>query len=252
MERLYKIGVFDNVDNARHAIDDVVASGVSEDAIALIVPEDEPKAIDEGHAKYLVHPTSDTERGHFGGGIGGAIGGFAGSLTMYLIGRGYDLTYRIDLIAGVIAGIVVGALAGAYLARVLPQIANFFLKGTPPEYFGPIGHRYDSNRSMVAGAIGGAIGALGGTLGSYLIGVPNIWYFVSTGLWAGAVSLILGMLVGAMSGRGLSTRSVGRFEDLADAGHNILVSVDCSHSREKLPQIEDLLRRDGATMVQSA
>jgi hypothetical protein len=252
MERLYKIGVFDNVDNARHAIDDVVASGISEDAIALIVPEDESEKADDSHAKFIVHPTSDTERGHFGGGVGAAIGGFVGSLTMYLIGSGYELEYRFDLAAGLIVGLLVGAASGAYLARILPQIANFLLKGSPPDYFGPIGHSYDTTRSMTAGAIGGAIGALAGTLGSYLIGVPNIWYFVSTGLWAGAVSLILGMLVGAMSGRGLSTRSAGRFEDLADAGHNILVSVDCSMSREKCPQIEDLLRRDGATMVQSA
>jgi hypothetical protein len=253
MER-YKIGVFDDVSKARKAVDDALIAGVSRDAITLVLPDDQP---DEGmgpeNKGMMVHPTSSTERAHWGGAIGGAVGGFIGSVAMYLLGKLFAPEFfQAALGLGLVFGALTGAMTGGYLAMVLPQLINAFTKKSPQDLLGSIGQNPDTRRASSAGAIGGLFGAVAGTLGSYLFGVPDVWYFVTQGLWAAAASLIVGGLVGAMSGRGLAPRAVGQFEDLIDAGHNILVSIDISKLDGTPALIEELFRRDGATMVRTA
>ncbi len=254
MHDVFKIGVFDDLSKARDAVNDAVAAGISRDDITLIVSEDantDNRAI--AGSSEIVHPTSDTERGHFGGAFGAALGALSGSLTLFFLSHGDPSgPHTPEILISVLTAAGVGVLAGAGVARGLPQLIRKVLRRAPEKLLGGIGHTYDTRRSMVAGAIGGLFGATAGTLASVLIGIQSIWFFLSTGLACAAVSLIVGGLIGAMSGRGLAPRAAGAWEDLVDAGHKILVSVDCSHKPNCLPLIEDLLRRDGARMIRTA
>jgi hypothetical protein len=246
---LYKIGVFDDIVKARHAVEDAIAAGVSKDDITMVAPDNE-SANDADIDDYSVHPSSDMFRGYAGGALGGAAGGLIGSLMMYIIHR-RGLLNAVDneFVVGSIVGLFVGILTGAAISLVLPVFSM--------KWFG---HRMapdresirDTIRSASAGAIGGMFGAFAGMLGSYLMGIPTLWYFVGTGFFSAAAAVIVGGLVGAMSGRGLAAREVAQWEDITDDDQNVLVSIDCHHIRERLADIEELLRRDGAMLIRTA
>jgi len=147
--------------------------------------------------------------------------------------------------------ILAGSAAGAFFAHISPMLLNNIKDSAFARMFNRDRWR-DDRRSTVGGAIGGAFGSLAGTVSSYLIGIPSLWYFITTGLWAAAASIVFGSLVGAMSGRGLAPRSVIHLEDLVDGEKDILVSIDCAEQNEKVPEIEEMLRRDGARTVRPA
>ena len=249
MERVIRVGVFDDLNKAEHAIGDAVAAGVHQEDITVVVSSEKDLAREaELKVNLVVHPVSDTERGHFGGAIGGAIGGLIGSIMMFVLQSSEIPALWVSIPVGIAAGFVAGGL----VARWLPRIISRFLGRPPAQYLGAVGHGFDTWRSMLGGAIGGAFGAIGGTMGSYFLGIPNWWFFITTGLYAAALSLIFGALVGAMTGRGLAPRTLGMLEDLADSDNTVLVSIDCTDQRETVSQIEQLLHRDGALMVRPA
>ena len=247
MECHYKIGVFDDASKARHAVEDAMSAGISKDAIMMAVAGTQPESGEDSLDSITVHPTSDTERGHFGGAFGAAGGAFIGSYVMFLYSQNSEV-----LIAGLFVAALAGMALGAGIARILPNLIAALFHTKPQRLLGGIGHAYDTKRSMLAGAIGGTLGALAGTTGSYLLGIPSLYFFFGSGLYCAVISLIVGGLVGAMSGRGLAPRALGQWEDLADGGNNVLVSIDCGTFQDKLAQMDELLRRDGATMIRNA
>jgi hypothetical protein len=245
----YKIGIFDDIAKARHAMEDAIAAGVSRDDITMVAPhEDSVNDIDID--EFSLHPSADMYRGHVGGALGGAFGGLAGSLFMYLAQRRQvfssdEHVFLAGSLVGVTAGVALGALVSFYLPILWAR-----LSGSP---IVPLRESIrDTIRSSSAGAIGGMFGAAAGTMMSYLMGIPTLWYFIGAGFFAAAVAIIVGGLVGAMSGRGLAPREAAGIEDMTDDDQNVLVSIDCHHHRELLTKVEDLLRRDGAMMVRTA
>lgn len=251
MDHGFRIGVFKDVQKARHAISDVLSAGFSKRAVMMIVSEDERE--DAGEAAFsdmTVHPGDDTKRAQFGGASGSAIGAFCGSLLMYLLTTG-GTSRNISLGVGLALGGVIGMYAGSITAWWgFKNILKFL--SLSRESVRNRNHEYDNWRSITAGALAGMVGALAGVIASYLLGIPSIWYFVTGGLYAAAMSLVIGSLVGAMCGRGMAPQSVGNWEELIDGDHRILVSVDCRGMSEKLPMIESLLRNDGASRVREA
>jgi hypothetical protein len=245
----HKIGVFVDIAKARHAMEDAIAAGVSRDDITMVAPHDD-SVNDIDIDEFSLHPSADMYRGHIGGALGGAVGGLVGSLFMYIAQR-WDLLASAEhiFIAGSIIGVVTGLAVGAAVANFLPAVWAHWS-----------GHRIvppresirDTIRSASAGAIGGMFGAVAGTLVSYLMGIPTLWYFIGAGFFAAAIAIIVGGLVGAMSGRGLAPHEAFGAEDLTDDDQNVLVSIDCHHEHALLVKIEDLLRRDGALLVRTA
>lgn len=247
MERM--VGVFDDVNKARKAVDDVIAAGILKKDIVMIVSDDEPTdALPSKNEDVVIHPGSDTTRGQIGGAIGGAAGGFFGSLALYVSGA-KDTTTAV--LIGFSFGLFMGALIGAFAAKKVPDMLRNFLKSGTKVLTTGAGN-YDTQRSMAAGAIGGTFGSMAGVMGSYLIGVTSMWYFVSMGLWAAMASIVFGSLVGAMSGRGLAPWIAGNLEDLVDGEHKVLVAVDCTNKQSRMSTVHDLMWRDGATMVRPA
>jgi len=246
MRHHYRIGIFDDPTKARQAVDDVIAAGVSRRRIKLVMPDNEPDEWSQRVPRDLTtHPADDTERSQVGGGFGGSVGGLLGSLSLYLADGSEYALY-----AGLATSVLAGTLAGAYFARIAPQL----LKNVKDSSFSRMSRRdvkSDARRSAIGGMLGGAFGSLAGTSSSYLIGIPSLWYFVSSGLWAAGASIVVGSLVGAMSGRGQAPRGLERLEDLSEGDNKILVSIDVVRS-EKVPEIEELLRRDGAMQVRPA
>jgi hypothetical protein len=252
MERTFRVGVFADLDKAHQAVDDAMAAGVDKQEIMMVVSENQSQESNV-HDDMIVHPTSDTERGHVGGAMGGAGGGLIGSLVLYGLTDPSSAADPVEsgLWISVIIGAVIGATLGSLFARILPELIRSQLKTSPQGMLGNIGHGYDTRRSMTGGAIGGAVGSIAGTMGSFLLGMPDLWFFFTSGLWAAAASVFVGSLVGGMSARGLAPRAIGRLESLAD-GEHILVSIDCTHQQDRATMIEELLRRDGASMVKPA
>src|SRR4051794_11164651 len=110
MKHNYCIGVFDDVNAARQAVDDVVAAGVSKRDILMVFSEDQPPDTwQTTHTDLVIHPAIDTERGHYGGAIGGAVGGFIGSLVMFLSGADSTPMLLLEFFAGAATGGAVGA-----------------------------------------------------------------------------------------------------------------------------------------------
>jgi len=236
------------MNKARHAVDNALASGVSQRHIMMVMSDDQPLNEKPVRVNSIVHPGQDTTRSQIGGATGGAAGGFLGAMSLYLgdVAESHTVFY-----IGLAVALTAGALIGACAARYAP----FLLRSMKDKRFQellPAHADYDNWRSASGGAIGGAFGSIAGTLSSYLIGVPDLWFFITTGLWAAMASIVFGNLTGAMSGRGLSPRGVGNMENLADGEQKILVSIDLTEQRDKAPQIEALLVRDGARFVRTA
>jgi hypothetical protein len=251
MDHGFRIGIFNDVQQARHAISDVLSAGVSKRSVMMIVSEDERE--DAGEAAFsdmTVHPGDDTRRGQFGGAAGSAIGAFCGSLMMYLLttgGTARNTAFGVGLAIGGLIGMYAGSMTAWWGFKNILKFLSFShdaVKNRNPSY--------DNWRSICAGAIGGMMGSLAGVIASYLLGIPNIWFFVTAGLYAAAMSVVVGNLTGAMSARGMAPQSVGNWEDMIDGDHRILVSVDCRGMSEKLPMVETLLRNDGASAVRVA
>ena len=244
MRHHYRVGVFDDPSKARQAVDDAVAAGVSRRRILMVMPSSDPLGDPQNSlADLAMHPEDATERSQVGGGLGGAVGGFLGAFSLYLGDAASGALY-----IGLCVSILAGSAAGAYIAHISPVL----LKNIKDSAFGRMIQRdnqLDDRRSILGGAIGGAFGSLAGTISSYLIGIPSIWFFVSTGLWAATASIVFGSLVGAMSGRGLAPKQLIGMEDLVEGEQEILVSIDCADQGEKVPEIEALLRRDGARAI---
>ncbi|HYG75968.1 MAG TPA: hypothetical protein VEK08_13270 [Planctomycetota bacterium] len=251
MDREFRVGVFDDIAKAQRAVDDALASGVSQRKIMLVMSDDQTandQQSEPQNVESVVHPGQDTTRSQLGGATGGAVGGFLGAMSLFL---GDTLDSRAVLYTGLVLALGAGAATGACVARNVPKLLRR-MKDKRFTALVPQHSEYDDWRSSVGGAIGGLFGSIAGTLSSYLIGIPNAWFFITTGMWAAMASIIFGNLVGAMSGRGLSPRNVGGMENLADGERKILVSIDVSEQREKASQIEELLRRDGARFVRPA
>lgn len=251
MDHGFRIGVFKDVQKARHAISDVLSAGFSKRAVMMIVSEDEREdAGESAFADMTVHPGDDTKRAQFGGAAGSAIGAFFGSFLMYLLTTG-GTSKHISLGAGLAIGGVIGMYAGSMTAwwgfKNILKILSLSRESVRNRK-----HEFDNWRSISAAAIAGMMGSVAGVIASYLLGIPSIWFFVTGGLYAAAMSLVIGNLVGAMCGRGLAPQAVGDWEELIDGDHRILVSVDCRGMSEKLPMIENLLRDDGASRVREA
>src|SRR5258708_15298560 len=116
MAETIKVGVFDDMQRATHAIDDVLAAGINKRAITMVVSEDQSDNLaDAAHAEFVVHPYSDTERGHFGGAFGAATGAFLGAVSMFLSGA---------LVVGMVIGVVAGAACGATISYWLPWLVR--------------------------------------------------------------------------------------------------------------------------------
>lgn len=251
MDHGFRVGVFHDVQQARHAISDVLSAGVSKRAVMMIVSEDERE--DAGEAAFsdmTVHPGDDTRRGQLGGAFGSAIGAFCGSFLMYLLhsgGTARNTAFGVGLAAGGLIGMYAGSITAWW---GLKNMLNFLALSR--ESLRNRGAEYDNWRSIAAGVVGGMTGSLAGVTASYVLGIPSIWFFVTGGLYAAAMSLIVGGLVGAMCGRGMAPKAVGNWEDMIDGESRILVSVDCRGMGEKLPVIETLLRNDGASVVRQA
>lgn len=247
MKHHYRIGIFDDPNKANQAVDDAIKAGVSRRRIKMVLPENEPDNWSQSIPRDLqLHPADDTERSQVGGGLGAAVGGFLGSFSLYLA----DLFWGYGLYAGLAMSIVTGAVSGAYFARLAPKL----LRNVKDSTFAKMQKRdvqYDDSRSSIGGMLGGAMGSLAGTASSYVIGIPSVWYFISTGLWAAGASIVVGSLVGAMCGRGQAPAGLARFEDLSEGDPRILVSIDVARP-DKVPEIEELLLRDGATQVRPA
>src|SRR5258708_37690865 len=108
MAETIKVAVFDDMQRATHAIDDVLAAGINKRAITMVVSEDQSDNLaDAAHAEFVVHPYSDTERGHFGGAFGAAIGAFLGTFCMFLLSH-----LKGERIYGMGFGLALGAWAG--------------------------------------------------------------------------------------------------------------------------------------------
>lgn len=251
MDKMLKIGVFDDVSKAERAVADAVAAGVNEDDITMFVSDDEPEPSPEIRAHYVIHPSNDMSRGHVGGGFGAALGGLLGSILMYLTGlQGQPLNF----VLGLVIGGLIGASAGAAIARYLPAFTYYFMVLTRSERaLSDNPHRnMDHWRSALGGAIGGLLGALAGVLTSSMIGIASWWFFISSGFMAAGICLVVGGLIGAMVTRGLAPSGMGIWEDLVDEGHKVMISVDLSNRRDRESLVEDLLRRDGAMIVRTA
>lgn len=251
MDHGFRVGVFSDVTKARHAIQDVLAAGVSKRAVMMVVSEDERD--DAGEAAFsdmTVHPGTDTRRGQLGGALGSAIGAFCGSFLMYLLesgGTSRHVALGAGLFCGGIIGMYIGSLTAWWGLKNLRAFLTLSLESVRNR-----NHGYDNWRSITAGALGGMFGSLAGTIASYLLGIESIWFFVTGGLYCAAMSLIVGALVGAMSGRGMAPKAIGNWEDMIDGESRILVSVDCRGIGEKLQLVEALLRTDGASVVRAA
>jgi hypothetical protein len=246
---LYRIGVFDDIAKARHAVEDAISAGFSRDDITMVAPSSD--GVNDPIIDHLsVHPSADTYLGSIGGAIGGAIGGLSGSLIMYFMQKRELLNSVEDkFVGGALLGIAIGMVTGALIAYYAPAVAARLLHRKTVLFQKSF---RDAIRASSAGAIGGMFGSFAGTVMSYVMGVPTLWYFIGMGFFAAAASLIVGGLVGAMSGRGLTPREVAGWEDLTDDDQNVLVSIDCHDHRDRLALVDDLLRRDGAMMVRTA
>ena len=249
---MFSIGMFDDAIPAVRSIRDALLSGVSKRDITVVMSDDEarqdsllPRDV------TVVHPTSDTQRAYVGGAGGAAVGGLIGALTMYAL-NGPKPEGFIPLsifIVGAAVGLASGMGVGALVARSLPQCKSMRATSVPLPDLGRIAS-YDLRRSAFAGAIGAGFGAMVGVVASYLMGIATVAFFFSAGLWAGMASLIVGGLIGGMSGRGLSPRAVGEYENLADSGNSVLVSIQIP--TEKRAEIERLMLNDGAKLVRVA
>ncbi len=250
MDHGFRVGVFHDVHDARHAIKDVLTAGVSKRAVLMIVSEDERE--DAGEAAFsdmTVHPGDDTARGQFGGALGSAIGAFCGSFLMYLLttgGTSRTASFGVGLALGGLIGMYAGSIVAWWGFKNIVKFLSF-----SPESVRNRNPAYDNWRSIAAGSIGGMMGSLAGVIASHLLGISSIWFFVTAGLYAAAMSTVIGGLVGAMCGRGMAPDAVGRWEDMIDGESRVLVSVDCRGMSEKLPLVEALLRNDGASQVRS-
>ncbi len=246
-QETHRTAVFDDLEKARRAVDDAKAIGIRENEISLMVSSDEDDRSLEPHVRagHVQHPSSDSARSLVGGGVGAAIGALVGSLALYAT---RDLGTA-SIVIGAALGIPAGALSGALVAKNLPRWAR---RDADVRRFDPIGPttREDDRRSAFGAAIGATIASIGGTLVSHAVGIPNLWYFVTTGLAAGAFSFVFGALVGAMAGRGLTKPGKGRSEADTDAAHRVVVSVDCDDPA-KLSRVETMLRQDGALLVRA-
>lgn len=249
MDSHYSIGMFDNLSEAEHAVNDAVSAGIEKRDITIVVSDDLP-----GRALpcdiTVVHPAADTQRGYLGGAVGGAAGGLAGSIIMYLVAHEFRFTEsaNVALALGALCGALIGIGSGALAAKFMPLAMARFSRKAPSAANRSLG--FDTNRSMIAGAIGGLFGAFAGILSSYLVGIPDLHYFIGMGLYAGAAATVVGSLVGGMSGRGLSPQSLGMYEELADASDAVLVSINCTPAKRS--EIEALLLHDGAKFVRVA
>jgi hypothetical protein len=250
MDNHYSIGMFDNLSEAEHAVNDAVSAGVEKRDITIVVSDDLPGR-ELPCDITVVHPAADTQRGYLGGAVGGAVGAFIGSIMMYFSAHQLHITTSPDvcLAIGAVCGALIGVATGAVAARFMPLLMARFSRRMAPKQ-GCQGLGFDTQRSMIAGAIGGLFGSFAGILSSYLVGIPDLHYFVGMGLYAGAAATVVGSLVGGMSGRGLSPHALGMYEELADASEAVLVSINCTPAKRS--EIEALLLNDGAKFVRVA
>ena len=254
MERHFSIGMFDTLSQAQHAVSDAVSHGVEKRDITVVVSDDIPEASRSALQDIsVVHPGDDSLRGYAAGGIGGAVGAFAGALTMFFLGQSAVLPSMPGAALGFggLCGAVVGAGLGAGVARMWPSIMSVLMhRPLSASEMNVRGSASDNNRSMAAGMLGGLFGSVAGIIASYLVGIPDMHFFIGMGFFAGACATVVGSLVGGMSGRGLSSASMGHFEQLADDGHSVLVSINCAEARR--PEIKAMMLNDGAKLVREA
>ncbi len=254
MERHFSVGLFDTLSQAQNAVTDAVTHGVEKRDITVAVSDDIPEATRAiWNDINVIHPGADSLRGYVAGGIGGAVGAFAGSLSMFFLGQSAVLPQMPGAALGIGAlfGALVGAGLGAGVARMWPSIMSELMHRPLSEAaMNQLGTYSDNNRSMAAGMLGGLFGSVAGILASYLVGIQDMYFFVGMGFFAGASATVVGSLVGGMSGRGLSSKALGNTEQLADAGHSVLVSINCADTRRS--EIEAMLLNDGAKLVRDA
>jgi outer membrane lipoprotein SlyB len=104
------VAVYENVENARSAIDKLIASGFPQKNISLVVAslKNEPAAI----KKSLELGDESEKDAAIGAGIGAAIGLLGGATVVSLAGMGVVIAGPLGAGAGAIVGGILGAIQG--------------------------------------------------------------------------------------------------------------------------------------------